>query len=284
MSNDYYKQLEHQTRVMFVITNEGSKKDLTRHINSVVKRFADVEDISFGFVAQDKFLPAIESYLPGVSFENFDGEKGDMHIIINSKNNGVQQFDMNDEKYLHMDAIIGKAAMKKTIEPLDDANLRIVDAINQPLVLLTHKGDSLQDLESYNSVMNSNLVYASESRDTQLYKNMEKQLGSKLKRNEKNKVKAYIITQELLIYELDNEATAENLKNFTDDFLQNKISAKNNEKKADLSSSSNTLDAIKEFNPDLQVHDQLVQEGIETEFDLVLYIWSSLKNEALMTK
>jgi hypothetical protein len=132
--------------------------------------------------------------------------------------------------------------------------------------------------------MNSNLVYASESRDTQLYKNMEKQLGSKLKRNEKNKVKAYIITQELLIYELDNEATAENLKNFTDDFLQNKISAKNNEKKADLSSSSNTLDAIKEFNPDLQVHDQLVQEGIETEFDLVLYIWSSLKNEALMTK
>jgi hypothetical protein len=75
-------------------------------------------------------LPAIESYLPGVSFENFDGEKGDMHIIINSKNNGVQQFDMNDEKYLHMDAIIGKAAMKKTIEPLDDANLRIVDAIN----------------------------------------------------------------------------------------------------------------------------------------------------------
>jgi hypothetical protein len=36
---------------MFVITNEGSKKDLTRHINSVVKRFADVEDISFGFVA-----------------------------------------------------------------------------------------------------------------------------------------------------------------------------------------------------------------------------------------
>jgi hypothetical protein len=132
--------------------------------------------------------------------------------------------------------------------------------------------------------MNSNLVYASESRDTQLYKNMEKQLGSNLKRNEKNKVKAYIITQELLIYELDNEATAENLKNFTDDFLQNKISAKNNEKKADLSSSSNTLDAIKEFNPDLQVHDQLVQEGIETEFDLVLYIWSSLKNEALMTK
>ena len=90
MTNDEYNALDYQTRVLFVVTNEQSKKDLTRHINTVIKRYADIPDISFGFAAQEKFLPVIESYLEGVSFENFSADDGDMHIIIVSKNHGVQ--------------------------------------------------------------------------------------------------------------------------------------------------------------------------------------------------
>jgi len=75
-------------------------------------------------------LAVIESELEGVSFENFNYDEGDMNIVVISKNNGVQQFDMNEENYLHMDALIGKASLSSDIEALTSSNLRIIDAIN----------------------------------------------------------------------------------------------------------------------------------------------------------
>jgi hypothetical protein len=53
-----------------------------------------------------------------------------MNIVVISKNHGVQQFKMTDENYLHMDALIGKASLSDSIEPLSNSNLKIVDAIN----------------------------------------------------------------------------------------------------------------------------------------------------------
>lgn len=126
----------------------------------MVQRYADVEDISFGLVSKKDFLPVIEEDLQGVSFENFNYDDGDMNIVVISKNNGVQQFNMNDENYLHMDSLIGKAALSDGIESLSKSNLRIIDAINQPIVLLTHKGQTLPSLDKYNAIQNSNLVYA----------------------------------------------------------------------------------------------------------------------------
>jgi hypothetical protein len=80
-------------------------------------------------------------------------------------------------------------------------------------------------------------------------------LGSNKITSKKNDVQAFIITQELLIYELDSSATPEKVKQFTDDFLKNKLDAKNNEKKAELSEINDMMTGVSPFKTDMKVHE-----------------------------
>jgi len=59
---------------------------------------------------------------------------------------------------------------------------------------LSHKGQALQNLDKYNEIKNSNLVYASQSRDDKLFNQIAEKLGSDKINAKKNDVQAFIIT------------------------------------------------------------------------------------------
>jgi len=58
-----------------------------------------------------------------------------------------------------------------------------------------------------------------------------------------------------LIYELEGSATPDKVKDFTDDFLKNKLEAKNHEKKAELSEVNVMMTGVDPFQTDLKVHE-----------------------------
>jgi hypothetical protein len=43
------------------------------------------------------------------------------------------------------------------IQKLYDQNINMISAINQPLVLITHETQSLENLEAYNAIQNKHL-------------------------------------------------------------------------------------------------------------------------------
>jgi hypothetical protein len=142
-----------------------------------VSRFKDVEDIQFALIGQDRWMDIVEAEFPEVSFANFSTERGDAHIIVISQNHGVEQIDLDGENYLHMDSLIGNAALSDNIEELDSHNLLLIDSINMPMVLITHKGETLKNVDQFSKVKDKNFVYASLSRDSPMYKILEKEFN-----------------------------------------------------------------------------------------------------------